>query len=97
MSGDDYRDAEKVYGWSFYSQGTSESAASSDLFVAHALDWFGDTDPKQGSSWEKGERLANLVRNQKTLLMLDGLEPLQSDRGDLTDSALRALLKELAG
>ena len=42
MARDNYRGAERVYGWSFYSQGTSERAASADLFIDQALRWFGD-------------------------------------------------------
>jgi DNA-binding winged helix-turn-helix (wHTH) protein len=36
-----FRGAEYVYGWSFYSQGTSERAASADLFIDQALRFFG--------------------------------------------------------
>ncbi|MGH9855684.1 MAG: DUF4062 domain-containing protein, partial [Blastocatellia bacterium] len=78
MEKDDYRGAERVYAWSFYSQGACDDrAASADLFIDAALRWFGDSDPTQGSPWDKGERLANLVRRSRTLLLLDGLEPLQ--------------------
>ena len=98
---DDYRGAQRVYGWSFYSQGTREDTqASADTFLAHALGWFGDPDPTQGTAWEKGERLAELVRRQKTLLILDGLEPLQHPpgnmQGQLRDRGIRALLNALA-
>ncbi len=100
MAGDHYRGAKRVYGWSFYSQGTSERAVSADLFIASALTWFGDPDPTQGSPWDKGERLARLVKAQRTLLLLDGLEPLQfppgPQEGKLKDQALQALLRELA-
>ncbi|MCK4472874.1 MAG: hypothetical protein KAW49_13925, partial [Anaerolineae bacterium] len=100
MAGDHYRGAERVYGWSFYSQGTTERAVSADLFIELALTWFGDPDPTQGSPWEKGERLARLVKAQRTLLLLDGLEPLQfppgPQEGKLKDQALQALLRELA-
>src|SRR3954470_1978991 len=35
--------AERVYGWSFYSQGASEErVTSADAFVDAALRWFGD-------------------------------------------------------
>ena len=38
---------ERVFDWSFYSQGTSDTTqASSDAFVAEALEFFGDPDPK---------------------------------------------------
>jgi nucleoside phosphorylase/tetratricopeptide (TPR) repeat protein len=100
MARDNYRGAERVYGWSFYSQGTSERAASADLFIDQALRWFGDTDPTQGSPWDKGERLARVIRQTRTLLILDGLEPLQHPPGPqeglLKDAALQALLVELA-
>jgi tetratricopeptide (TPR) repeat protein len=101
MARDNYRGADRVYGWSFYSQGTSEHAASADLFIDQALRWFGDADPTQGSPWDKGERLARYIRQKRTLLVLDGLEPLQHppgpQEGRLKDAALQALLVELAG
>ncbi|HJQ24985.1 MAG TPA: restriction endonuclease [Blastocatellia bacterium] len=100
MARDNYRGAERVYGWTFYSQGTSERAASADLFIERALLWFGDTDPTAGSPWDKGERLARFIRQSRTLLILDGLEPLQHPpgtyEGRLKDAAMQALLVELA-
>lgn len=100
MSRNDYCGAEKVYAWSFYSQGTSDQMASADLFIESALLWFGDPNPRQGSAWERGCRLASLVRVHRTLLILDGLEPLQfppgSQEGRLKDQSLQALLRELA-
>jgi tetratricopeptide (TPR) repeat protein len=100
MARGSYRGAERVYGWSFYSQGVSERAASADLFFEKALIWFGDKDPTQGSPWDKGERLARYIRQTRTLLILDGLEPLQHppgpQEGRLKDAALQALLVELA-
>ncbi len=90
--------AERVFGWSFYSQGT-DRLSSSDEFVAVALKWFGDPDPNVGSPWDKGERLAGLVREKRTILVLDGLEPLQwgpgVEEGRIKDLALEALVKEL--
>jgi tetratricopeptide (TPR) repeat protein len=102
LAKDGYRGAEQVYAWSFYSQGTSEEgAASADELFENALDWIGDEDPTRGSPWAKGERLARLVSASPTLLLLDGLEPLQYPPGELEgrlrDQAMQALLKELAG
>jgi len=96
-----YRGAERVYGWSFYSQGASEKKqVSTDLFIASALEWFGDPDPNKGTPWEKGERLADLIKKKRTLLILDGLEPLQNPpgekQGQIKDPALKYLLRELA-
>ncbi len=100
LAQDNYRGARRVFAWSFYSQGTSERATSADLFINTALSWFGDPDPTAGSPWDKGERLAYLVRREKTLLLLDGMEPLQSalayERGKIKDPALSTLVEELA-
>lgn len=94
---DSYRGAERVYGWSFYSQGTGEDRqAGADEFFAHALDWFGDPDPTKVSPWEKGERLAGLIMKRHTLLILDGLEPVQYPTGRLRDQGMEALLNGLA-
>jgi tetratricopeptide (TPR) repeat protein len=100
MEADNYRGARRVYAWSFYSQGTGERVASADLFISEALTWFGDPDPTAGSPWDKGQRLAELIRQEKTLLLLDGMELLQSgldyERGKVKDPALATLLAELA-
>jgi len=56
--------------------GEREKVTSADLFFSEALTWFGDPDPVKGSPWDKGARLADLIRKKKTLLVLDGLEPL---------------------
>lgn len=93
---------ERYFDWSFYSQGTGESRqTSSDLFIQQALTFFEDPDPTKGSSWERGERLAGLIRKHRTLLVLDGIEPLQypvndPQAGRLKDQALEALLQSLA-
>ena len=95
-----YRSAELVYGWSFYRQGSNGGTSSADEFLDAALTWFGDPDPRIGTAWEKGERLAKLISHRRTLLVLDGLEPLQNppgtQEGRLRDPSLQALLKELA-
>ena len=98
---------ERYFDWSFYSQGArtdgdatgADKAASADIFVKEALEFFGDHDlaPSNASAWQKGERLARLVAEHRALLILDGLEPLQDAKsGDLRDEALRALLRGLA-
>ncbi len=98
---DNFRGAERVFGWSFYSQGTREERnVSADSFFDEALRWFGYSGPAIPSPWDKGIRLAELLRQQKTLLILDGVEPLQYPpgqlQGELKDQGLKALLKELA-
>src|ERR1700751_3146167 len=74
MASKHYRSAELVVGWSFYRQGTSGGTSSADEFIDAALTWFGDPDPRLGTTWEKGERLAKLISHRRTLLVLDGLE-----------------------
>lgn len=81
MAAEHYRSAEYVFGWSFYRQGTSGQTSSADEFLDAALSWFGDLDPRLGTAWEKGERLAKLVAHRRALLVLDGLEPLQYPPG----------------
>ena len=97
---DNFRGAERVFAWSFYSQGTGERVTSADMFIANALDWFGDPDSTAGSPWDKGERLARLVAEHRTLLLLDGMEPLQShvkeENGAIKDPGLQMLVRDLA-
>jgi len=101
MAADGWRGARRVLDWSFYSQGTEERVTSAERFLDHALGFFGDPDPKQGAARDRGLRLAELVRREKTLLVLDGIEPLQHPlshplTGRLKDPGLAALLKSLA-
>ena len=100
MAAKGYRSAQLVFGWSFYRQGTSGDISSADEFIDAALHWFGDPDPRIGTAWEKGERLAKLISHRRTLLVLDGMEPLQNppgpQEGRLRDPSLQALLRELA-
>jgi len=98
---------EDAFAWSFYSQGTRDQvAASSDLFLKEALNFFGDDDDKlfaagNAGPFEKGQRLASIVGQRRALLILDGLEPLQyaptsPTPGELKDQGIAALLKGLA-
>ena len=95
---------EAAFAWSFYSQGTREqAAASSDLFLREALIYFGDAEMANSpqTAYDKAKRLARLVCEQRALLILDGLEPLQyaptsPQPGQLKDQAIAALLKGLA-
>ena len=100
MAAEHYRSAELVFGWSFYRQGSSGDTSSADEFFDAALTWFGDPDPRIGTPWEKGERLAKLIAHCRTLLVLDGLEPLQNppgpQEGRIREPSLQALLRELA-
>ncbi|WP_287600140.1 TIR domain-containing protein [Thiothrix sp.] len=88
--------------WSFYSQGASEDKQTSATpFFSHAFEKLGSTRTTFATDEDKGEHLAELLRRQRCVLVLDGLEPLQHAgsgmRGELKDRAIRQLLKSLAG
>src|SRR5208283_4265790 len=93
--------ANKILGWSSYSQGAREaSQVSAEPLFDYALrQWFKVTDPPK-DSWERGELLADLISQERNLVILDGLEPLQfppgSQTGCLRDRGMVALLKNLA-
>ncbi len=104
LSAKDWPGCETALAWSFYSQGTRDQAtASSDTFLKEALTFFGDpvmAESAQGA-FDKGRHLAHLVGEQRVLLILDGLEPLQyapssPTPGELKDQGIAALLKGLA-
>jgi hypothetical protein len=99
MQADSYRGAEAVLGWSFYSQGTKERATSAEQFLNWAINQLGvriDTT----SATAKGEAIAEALARRRVLLVLDGVEPLQhglgSQKGELKDGGLRALLRRFA-
>jgi tetratricopeptide (TPR) repeat protein len=102
MAADNWRGATRVLDWSFYSQGMEDRVTSAEPFIDHALRFFGDSDPKAGSLHDRGARLASLIRKERALLVLDGIEPLQYPpgrpeiEGRLKDPGLAALLKGLA-
>ncbi|WP_417913051.1 NB-ARC domain-containing protein [Candidatus Electronema sp. TJ] len=97
-----WRGADAVYTWSFYSQGSSEDKqASAAEFFDNALAWFGHDGSPIRSEHDRGVKLAELVRRQRTLLVLDGLEPLQHPlggpmNGALKDKGLLSLCLQLA-
>ena len=85
-----------VFGWSFYSQGTSDDRqTSSDPFFAEILAWLQIDIVATASIYAKAEAVARRLREERVLLILDGVEPLQDAAGTLRDMALKALLQEL--
>lgn len=93
--------AQRVYAWSFYSQGTKEDRqASEDSFLAHALEWFGVECEPTLSPWDKGRLLTEAVMREPTLLILDGIEPLQYPPGPMGGQfrapGVQSLLKHVA-
>lgn len=93
---------EALIAWSFYSQGSSEDKQiSATPFFNHAFNVLKSDKLEFSTEEEKGEYLAHLLRRQRCLLVLDGLEPLQyvgkGMRGELKDRAVRQLIKSLTG
>jgi hypothetical protein len=96
---DNYRGAEAVLGWSFYSQGTKERATSAEQFLSWAMEKL-DISLETTSASAKGEAIAEALAQRRVLLVLDGCEPLQhgldKQQGELKDQGLRALLRRFA-
>ncbi|MGH8569478.1 MAG: AAA family ATPase, partial [Gammaproteobacteria bacterium] len=102
LKSNSWRGAQRVYGWSFYSQGTSDDRqASDDAFLNDALRWFGVEHDPTLSPWDKGRLLAGAITRSRTLLVLDGLEPLQHPPGPqggrLRAPGVQSLLRVFAG
>jgi hypothetical protein len=99
LQADNYRGAEVVLGWSFYSQGTKERATSADEFLNWTVDKLG-INLETNSAGAKGEAIAEEMVKRRVLLVLDGVEPLQhgldTQVGQLKDLGLRALLRHFA-
>jgi tetratricopeptide (TPR) repeat protein len=86
-----------IFGWSFFSQGSSaDRQTSSDAFFADLIKWFHIDVAATDSVYIKAEAVARRLREERVLLLLDGVEPLQDAGGALRDAALKALLQELA-
>lgn len=98
---DGWQGAKRVFDWTFYSQGTNaQSSASADDFFNFAFEWFRHTGEVPKDAWTKGGKLAEIIGAERTLLVLDGLEPLQQPPGDyggeFKDPAMKAFLRGLA-
>lgn len=96
-----WRGARRVFVHSFYSQGSDERRnASSELFFDQALTYFGHPRSQRPAPAELGRTMAQLLIEQRGLMVLDGIEPLQHppalDQGRLKDPALQSLLLSLA-
>jgi serine/threonine protein kinase len=99
MSAENYRSARFVFAWSFKRSNRYGSFSAEDFFHA-ALAWFGDPDPRVGTAVDRSERLANLIADRRTLLVLDGLESFQypsgPQQGRMREPSLRVFLHALA-
>jgi hypothetical protein len=102
---ENYYGKTRVFGWSFYSQGSHNTFTNSQPFFSAVLPFLGISEiPKD--EIEKARLLARCLQQQPCLLILDELEPLQyaenlqSMNGELQDSALKefiACFRQTAG
>jgi hypothetical protein len=94
-----YGGAQKVFGWSFYSQGTHETQTSSGLFFEAALAFFGYAGQPLTDDVARARCLAQLLRQQPCILVLDGVEPLQHpvtmQGGIFKDPGIGSLLRDV--
>ena len=94
-----YKGAKNIFMWSFYSQGSEEDRqVTATEFLLEACKFFKlKKIPK--TAYEQGRELADIISKQRALIVLDGLEPLQSsleDIGEIKDNGLQVLLKRLS-
>lgn len=88
-------------GHSFYSQGSHNQATSARSFLLDALKQLNVTHEINAADDELGRLLAKAVAKESTVLVLDGIEPLQQISEDeklnglVKDRGLAALLEEL--
>lgn len=92
---------EAVIGWSAYSQGSHDNAnTDAKGFIDKAIAFLDPAADVTISERDSGRKLAELMRATPTLLLLDGIEPLQYPTlvkdGFLKDPALAALVKSLS-
>ncbi len=93
----------RFLGHSFYSQGSHNQATSARGFLSEALQRLGVTFAADTPDDELGRLLAEAAAARPTVLLLDGMEPLQQtapndppNHGSLKDRGLAALLEALA-
>lgn len=82
MARDQWRKAERVFDWTFYGRRPDNvSASPAKSFIHEALCFFGKKEvaERNMASGSKGILLAELVSQHRTLLVLDGLEVIQSE------------------
>lgn len=92
-----YHDFKKVFAWSFYSQGSHSTLTNSQQFFDEILAFFG-IDALSLTEMEKARALSRCIQRIPSLIILDGLEPLQYAptslhlKGELRDNGLREFI-----
>lgn len=87
-----------IFEWSFYNQGVDQGLSSSDAFFEAIYAFLGMSFPP-GPHADRAAPLSHRLSEDRGLLILDGLEPLQSAPGDRTgaiyDTELRRFLQRI--
>ncbi len=108
MKASGWRSAHSVFAWSFAGQGSNRDRqiSADDFFNAAFAHFSAGRQAPPRDPHRKGAELARLVQAQRSLLVLDGLEPLQYaaaggphssvQAGGIKDPGIKALLKALA-
>lgn len=96
-----WHDAEAVYVWTFYPPDLAHPTQDPvSEFFHHALHWFGGKEAAACPTILQAETLARLIQAHHTLLVLDGVEILQtrtgSAAGKLADPRIAKLLSYLS-
>jgi tetratricopeptide (TPR) repeat protein len=92
--------AQWTYAWSFYNQDTRSVENSSSEFLTHVLRHYGFKD-WHVSDEQRATKLAELLRNEQSLVILDAVDPLQETSGSVSvhrafrDAAMRRFIEEL--
>ncbi|MEM9139167.1 MAG: toll/interleukin-1 receptor domain-containing protein [Pseudomonadota bacterium] len=95
-----YGGAQRIFTWSFYSQGSKGQVTSSEAFFLALLKSF-DQPGDDLDTLGRADAAVRLVAEQEMILVLDGVEPLQNptnhaDAGRFYDTVLGEFLKRLA-
>lgn len=96
-----YGNSGKVFGWHFYSQENRDTTiANSSLFFETALRFFGFQGELPQHDNLKAKELLKLIQSYKTILVLDGIEPLQYpthiNQGYFRDNAMQIFLTDIS-
>ena len=96
-----YAGAERIFTWSFYSQGSKGLVTSSEGFFSDLLRTFGENS-EDYDSLGRADRALELVSKKTMILVLDGVEPLQNppghtDAGRFHDRTMGDFINRLAG
>ncbi len=95
-----YAGAERIFTWSFYSQGSKGQITSSEGFFSDLLRSFGE-NPASYDSLGQADKALELVCQETMILVLDGVEPLQNppnhtDAGRFHDRTMGDFINRLA-